>query len=95
MEFKELEKTKLEFHYLGYYLRWIPQENYYYSVKHADFQARPYRTQGTYTKYISLDDKIEDLNYYTTYIKFGIGRNIGLNARSKKWTYKQRRGTCF
>ena len=27
-----------------------------------------------YTKYISLDDKIEDLNYYTTYIKFGIGR---------------------
>ena len=71
---KDAKKTKLEFHYLGYYLRWIPQENYYYSVKHADFQARPYRTQGTYTKYISLDDKIEDLNYYTTYIKFGIGR---------------------
>ena len=50
MEFKELEKTKLEFHYLGYYLNVILQENYYYSVKHADFQARPYRTQGTYTK---------------------------------------------
>ena len=26
MEFKELEKTKLEFHYLGYYLRWIPRK---------------------------------------------------------------------
>ena len=76
MQFDELKKTKLEFHYLGYYLRWVPQENYYYAVKHADFQARPFRTQGTYTKYISLDDKIEDLNYYTTYIKFGIGRAV-------------------
>ena len=30
--------------------------------------------QGTYSKYSSIDDKIDDLHYYTTYIKFGIGR---------------------
>ena len=37
-------------------------------------QPRPFRTQGTYSKYNSIDDKIDDLHYYTTFIKFGIGR---------------------
>ena len=61
-------------HYLGYYKKWIPQESYYYSVEHSKFKARPFRTQGTYSKYSSIDDKIDDLHYYTTFIKFGIGR---------------------
>ena len=30
--------------------------------------------QGTYSKYNSIDDKIDDFFYYTTYIKYGIGR---------------------
>jgi N-acetyl sugar amidotransferase len=70
----ELEKTKIEVHYLGYYLKWTPQEVYYYAVENTGFKARPFRTQGTYSKYNSIDDKIDDLHYYTTYIKFGIGR---------------------
>ena len=36
--------------------------------------ANPERTEGTYTKYASLDDKIDGFFYYTSYIKFGIGR---------------------
>ena len=32
--------------------------------------ARP----GTYSKYNSIDDRIDDFHYYTTWIKFGIGR---------------------
>jgi len=71
---EELEKSKIEVHYLGYYLRWTPQEVYYYAVENTGFQARPFRTQGTYSKYNSIDDKIDDLHYYTTFIKFGIGR---------------------
>jgi N-acetyl sugar amidotransferase len=70
----ELAKSEIQVHYLGYYLRWIPQEAYYYAVKHTGFQARPFRTEGTYSKYNSIDDKIDDLHYYTTYIKFGLGR---------------------
>jgi N-acetyl sugar amidotransferase len=70
----ELEKSKIEVHYLGYYLRWTPQEVYYYAVENTGFHARPFRTQGTYSKYNSIDDKIDDLHYYTTFIKFGIGR---------------------
>jgi N-acetyl sugar amidotransferase len=70
----ELAKSKIEVHYLGYYLRWTPQEVYYYAVENTGFKARPFRTQGTYSKYNSIDDKIDDLHYYTTFIKFGIGR---------------------
>ena len=29
---------------------------------------------GTYSKYASIDDKIDDLHFYTTKVKFGIGR---------------------
>lgn len=70
----ELEKSKIEVHYLGYYLRWTPQEVYYYAVENTGFKARPFRTQGTYSKYNSIDDKIDDLHYFTTHVKFGIGR---------------------
>lgn len=70
----EIEQLDIQVHYLGYYIKWVPQEAYYYAVEHTNFQARPFRTQGTYSKYNSIDDKIDDLHYYTTYIKFGIGR---------------------
>lgn len=70
----DLAKSNIEVHYLGYYMKWIPQESYYYAVENTGFKARPFRTQGTYSKYNSIDDKIDDLHYYTTFIKFGIGR---------------------
>lgn len=69
-----LEKASIEVHYLGYYLKWTPQEVYYYAVENTGFKARPFRTQGTYSKYSGIDDKIDDLHFYTTHIKFGIGR---------------------
>lgn len=73
-DYRVLEDAKIEVHYLGYYTRWTPQESYYFAVEHTGFQARPFRTEGTYSKYNSIDDKIDDLHYYTTYIKFGLGR---------------------
>lgn len=70
----ELERANIEVHYLGYYLKWTPQEVYYYAVENTGFKARPFRTQGTYSKYSGIDDKIDDLHFYTTFVKFGIGR---------------------
>jgi N-acetyl sugar amidotransferase len=67
-------EKKIDVHYLGYYLKWHPQACYYYSVEHGGFQASPERTPGTYSKYNSIDDRIDDLHYLTTGIKFGIGR---------------------
>ena len=70
----QIESKKVEVHYLGYYLKWHPQSCYYYAVEHGGFQASPERTPGTYSKYNSIDDRIDDFHYYTTFIKFGIGR---------------------
>jgi len=70
----KLIKFPVEVHYLGFYLKWIPQETFYYAVENCGFRPRPFRTQGTYSRYNSIDDKIDDLHYYTTFIKFGIGR---------------------
>jgi N-acetyl sugar amidotransferase len=71
---ERLRKAGVEVHYLGYYLRWHPQAAYYFAAENGSFEASPERTPGTYSKYNSIDDKIDDLHYYTTYIKFGIGR---------------------
>ena len=73
-EDKNIVSSKIQVHYLGYYLKWHPQDCYYYAVKNSNFQISPERTPGTYSKYNSIDDKIDDLHYYTTGIKFGIGR---------------------
>ena len=74
IDYSESKNSKIEVHYLGYYLKWTPQESYYYAVENTGFQPNPFRTEGTYSKYVSLDDKIDGLHYYTTYIKFGLGR---------------------
>ena len=67
--------------------------------KNCGFRPRPFRTQGTYSKYNSIDDKIDDLHYFTTFIKFGIGRatydvsqeirNNHLSVEEGKKTYKE------
>ena len=69
-----LEGLGVQVHYLGYYLKWHPQSAYYYAVEHGGFRAAPERTPGTYSKYNSIDDKIDDFHYWTTHVKFGIGR---------------------
>ncbi len=70
----EISGCNIDVRYLGYYLKWTPQEVYYYAVENTGFKARPFRTQGTYSKYSGIDDKMDDLHFYTTHIKFGIGR---------------------
>jgi UDP-hydrolysing UDP-N-acetyl-D-glucosamine 2-epimerase len=71
---ERLEAQRVEVHYLGYYLKWHPQSCYYYAVENGGFQASPERTPGTYSKYNSIDDRIDDFHYHTTHVKFGIGR---------------------
>ena len=38
------------------------------------FIPNPERTEGTYSKYASLDDKFDGFHYFMRYIKFGLGR---------------------
>lgn len=69
-----LAAASVEVHYTGYYLKWIPQECYYYAAEHIGFEANEDRTEGTYSKYNSIDDKTDPYHYWTTLVKFGIGR---------------------
>jgi hypothetical protein len=69
-----LENNKTEIHFYGYYKQWIPQVNYYNCVENTGFSANPVRSEGTYSKYASLDDQLDGFHYYLSYIKFGLGR---------------------
>ncbi|MBL1140603.1 MAG: N-acetyl sugar amidotransferase [Proteobacteria bacterium] len=74
LDVEKLKSVGTEVHYLGYYLKWDPQECFYYAAENTGFITNPERTEGSYSKYSSIDDKIDPLHYFTTYIKFGIGR---------------------
>ena len=69
-----MDKLGLELHFYGYYKLWTPQENYYYCVENTGFSPNPIRSEGTYSKYASLDDQLDGFHYYLAYIKFGMGR---------------------
>jgi N-acetyl sugar amidotransferase len=73
-EKKSIKKLNIQQRFLGYYLKWDPQECYYYASKNTGFKPNTERTEGSYSKYSSIDDKIDPFHYYCTYIKFGIGR---------------------
>jgi N-acetyl sugar amidotransferase len=71
---ESLEMLGAEVHFYSYYKKWTPQENFYYCVQNTGFEPSPERNEGTYSKYASLDDKLDGFHYYLSYIKFGIGR---------------------
>ncbi len=73
----ELEKKGIEGEYFfSYFHKWSPQENYYYASEYTNFKPNPQRTEGTYSKYASIDDKMDGFHYYMRYIKFGLGRCV-------------------
>ena len=71
---EQCDDGRLEVHYMSYYNKWVPQDNYYYAMQNTSFEPSPTRTTGSYSKYSGLDDKLEWLHYYMMFIKFGMGR---------------------
>ena len=83
----KLRAVGTEVHYLSYYLKWDSQECYYYAVENTGFKPNTERTEGSYSKYSGIDDKIDPLHYYTTFIKYGLGRasyDAAQEIRNKK-----------
>lgn len=72
--YDEIKSNGTELHFMGYYKFWDPQENFYYCQKHTGFEINDTRSEGTYSKYASLDDELDGFHYYLMYLKFGIGR---------------------
>ncbi len=73
-KYDDIVKNETEIHFMSYYIDWDPQENFYHCVENTGFETNPTRSEGTYSKYASLDDKTDGYHYYLAYIKFGIGR---------------------
>ncbi len=71
---KEVLQSKIQMIFLGYFEKWDPQECFYYASENTGFKPAKERSDGTYSKYTEIDDKIVPMHFYTTYIKFGIGR---------------------
>jgi N-acetyl sugar amidotransferase len=70
-------KVGVQAFYFAYFFRWSMYENYQYIQDKMDFEtAVGGRTDGTFTNFDSLDDKIDNLYYYMQFIKFGFGRTI-------------------
>lgn len=79
-KYEDILRNKTEIHFLGYYKSWDPQENFYYCAEHTGFSPNTERSEGTYSKYASLDDRIDGFHYYLGFIKFGIGRTTSDTA---------------
>ena len=63
--------------YFAYFHRWDVVSNYELIAEKIDFKTVPWgRSEGTFTSFDSLDDKIDDLYYYLQFIKFGFGRAV-------------------
>ncbi len=72
--YEQIVAQRTEIHFLGYYRFWDPQENFYYCREHNNFTVNPEHSEGTYSKYASLDDRLDGFHYYLGFVKFGIGR---------------------
>ena len=86
LKLEDVEKANLTVLNLPYYLKYNPQDNFYFASEHSEFKVNPYRSEGTYTKYSSLDDKLDNLHFYTWFIKTGRGRateDAALEVRNK------------
>ncbi len=70
-----IKDNGLEMHWMSYYQKWTPQENYYYAITHTNFLPNDFgRSEGTYTRMSSLDDKVDGFHFWLGYAKFGFGR---------------------
>lgn len=72
---KEIEKLGVQMHWFSYYKLWVPQEHFYYAVKNTGFSANSIRTDATFTKHCSLDDRLDPFHWLLAYMKFGYGRS--------------------
>ncbi|HBC06441.1 MAG TPA: hypothetical protein DC046_02540 [Rhodospirillaceae bacterium] len=72
-----VEEVGVKALYFAYFFRWSMKENYDYIKDKIDFRlAENGRTDGTFTNFDSLDDKIDNLYYHMQFIKFGFGRAV-------------------
>ena len=73
---EQLIKNNINAFYFSYFFKWSMFENFkFIKEKLPEFKTiSDGKTDGTFTNFDSLDDKIDNIYYYMQYIKFGFGR---------------------
>ena len=88
----QLNGQDIKIYYTGHFYHWDPQQVYYKMARECGFQTNDHRTEGSYCKYSSFDDRIDGFHYYTTWIKFGLGRasyDTSQEIRNKQITLEE------
>jgi len=70
----QLKEKDIKIYYAGHFYKWDPQGVFYKMARECGFLTNDHRTEGSYCKYSSFDDRVDGFHYYTTWIKFGLGR---------------------
>ena len=77
----EIKRKKIKRYYYSYFREWSNHNNFYYAAENTGFKPNIHRTEGTYTKYSSIDDRIDGFHHWFALIKFGHGRCTSNAAR--------------
>tara|TARA_B100001250_G_scaffold408006_1_gene429660 strand:- start:427 stop:1596 length:1170 start_codon:yes stop_codon:yes gene_type:complete len=80
-EAQEVKEKNIKRYFYGYFRNWSNHSNFYYASKNTGFKPNTVRTEGTYTKYSSIDDKLDTFHHWFALIKFGHGRCTSNAAR--------------
>ena len=59
---EEFKGKECDSYFYGYFRNWSNHSNFYYASKNTGFKPNNRRTEGTYTKYSSIDDKMDKIN---------------------------------
>ncbi len=83
----EIKEAGIKRLYYSYFRNWSNHHNFYYASENTGFKPNVHRTEGTYTKYSSIDDQIDGFHHWFSLLKFGIGRCTANAAREIREGY--------
>lgn len=83
----EIKEAGIKRLYYSYFRNWSNHHNFYYASENTGFKPNIHRTEGTYTKYSSIDDQIDGFHHWFSLLKFGIGRCTANAAREIREGY--------
>ena len=86
----EVKRASIQRYFFGYFKNWSNHENFYYAQQNTGFTPNPERTEGTYTRYSSIDDRIDGFHHWFGLLKFGISRCTANAAREVREGFRTR-----
>jgi N-acetyl sugar amidotransferase len=99
----EISRVGVRAFYFSYFFKWSAFENALFAQKELGFRGieepsdvaghdlpLPGRSDGSFEGFDSIDDKIDDLDYYMMHLKFGFGRATRFASRMIQSGYMTR-----